>query len=108
MSSSNDLSGGGGVCRNVCDFFQKREFIDSVDPQRNTSAPPRPSSATEKVWKCVPISLTGISIRLILTFKSNNLDMIALNLELFKLSKLLFVVKQFCMLYLLFLEVVME
>ena len=31
-----------------------------------------------------PISLTGISIRLILTFKNNNWDMIALNLELSK------------------------
>ena len=77
-------------------FFQKRAFIDSVDPQRNTPSTPRPNSATEKVWKCLPILLTGIFIRLILTFKSNNLDMITLNLELSKSSKILFVVKQFC------------
>ena len=65
-------------------FFQKRALVDSLDPHRNTSSPQRPSSTTEKVWKCVLISLNGISLRLILTFKSNNLDMIALNLELSK------------------------
>ena len=48
---------------NVCDFFPRKAFIDSVDPQRNTSSLTKPSSATEKVWKCLSISLTGISIR---------------------------------------------
>ena len=51
--------------------------MDSVDTQGL-------HQQQKKVWKCLPISLTGMFLRLILTFKSNNLDMVALNLELSK------------------------
>ena len=85
------------IYRHICDFNLKGDFKDSVDPQRNASSPQGLHQQQKKVWKCLPFSLTGISIRLILTFKGNNLDMFALNLELSKSSKILYVEKQCCM-----------
>ena len=70
-----------GTCSQIISVPEERLSTFHINLKTCLS---RPSSATEKVWKWLPISLTGISIRPILTFKSNNLFMIALNLEFLK------------------------
>ena len=43
------------IYRHICELFQKREFMDSVEPRGNTSL------ATEIVGYCLPVSLTSHS-----------------------------------------------